>query len=217
MPKINQEIEMRFLPIEKTELRAVEANGNPVLEGYAAVFNVWMDDEWWGFRENIARGAFAETIKSDNVRVNFNHDPNHVLGTTLNQTLTLREDDHGLFQTTTINPDDPDAMSVYSKVKRGDVRGQSFAFQVEELNWKEEEGKVPERTLVRVKLFDVGPVTFPAYEQTDVTAAKRSLEIYRQNHGPARGGDGQDRGQAQGRGLDIIRHKLILRTHQFGE
>jgi len=171
-----ENLERRFVPLAEIELRAGEGD-TPVIEGYAAVFNKW-GSEAYGFREKIAPGAFKKTIKGGDVRALFNHDPNHVLGRQSNGTLTLKEDDRGLSMHTDINADDPDAMSVYAKVRRGDVNGQSFGFVVREEEWKyfDDDTKLPERIIREVDLFDVGPVTFPFYEQTDVTVALRSLE-----------------------------------------
>ncbi len=214
MPEKNDKnkIERRFIPIDIAELRISNDVKEPEIQGYAVVFNAWTEiNGWFPFRERIAPGTFIETIANDNIRSQFNHDPNHVLGTTLIKTLNLKEDDRGLYQKTKINPEDSDAMNVYAKVKRGDVRGQSFQFMVEEEEWHEEEGKMPERTILRVKLFDVGPVTFPAYEQTDVSVAQRSFELYKgQSSGAAQGGYESEEIRAQGRRIELLKRKLTL-------
>ena len=62
-------------------------------------------------------------------------------------------------------------------MKRGDVSQMSFAFRVagdDGDHWEQtDEGQVV-RTLRNVRLYDVSPVTYPAYPDTDVAA--RSLE-----------------------------------------
>lgn len=158
------------------DVRAKRAEAGPtVLSGYAAVFGQeTVIDGFWPFREVIQAGAFGETIQTDDVRGLFNHDANHVLGRTSNGTLRLSEDGLGLHYEIDLNAADPDAVSVGAKVERGDVSQSSFAFQVAEDTWDESEvkaGKLPLRTIVRVSpLYDVSPVTFPAYATTTVGA-----------------------------------------------
>jgi hypothetical protein len=88
-------LQRRFVPA--SEFRVVEENKKPKLVGYAAVFDKFSED-MWGFKEKIAKGAFAESLKrQDDVRMLFNHDPNFVIARTTNGTLKLREDDKGLY------------------------------------------------------------------------------------------------------------------------
>ena len=49
----------------------------------------------------------------------------------------------------------------------------SFAFQVLGEMWEENEDELPLRTLNKLRLFDVSPVTFPAYEGTDIGVRSR--------------------------------------------
>jgi HK97 family phage prohead protease len=143
-------------------------DGDPrTLQGYAAVFN--QRTEIMGlFEERIAPGAFAAAIGRDDVRALFNHDPNYVLGRTSAGTLRLSEDARGLAYS--IDPPDTQAgRDVSALIARGDVQGSSFSFEIEEESW-DRSGALPLRTIMRAKLHDVGPVTFPAYEQTTVSA-----------------------------------------------
>src|SRR5262249_8198546 len=53
-------------------------------------------------------------------------------------------------------------------IRRGDMQGQSFSFTVaiDQWDWS---GDVAVRTIIEVdELYDIGPVTFPAYEETSV-------------------------------------------------
>lgn len=139
----------------------------PKIIGHAAVFDN-LSEEIFGFREKIAPGAFKKTLKDDDVRALFNHDPNIVLGRNGSGTLTLSEDNKGL----AVEIDPPDtqqARDLMVSIERGDISQMSFAFRAMEEEWKFNEGKDPDiRTLKEVKLFDVSPVTFPAYTETDV-------------------------------------------------
>ena len=151
------------------EFRADE-DGN-ILEGYAAVFNS-LSQDLGGFREYITPGAFSDAVREDDVRALFNHDPSQVLGRTKSGTLELAEDDNGL-QTRINLPDTSYARDLRESVRRGDVDQMSFAFQTVEDDWRKENG-ANIRELIKVRLLDVSPVTYPAYEATSVSA--RALE-----------------------------------------
>lgn len=138
------------------------------LQGYAAVFDV--PTVIMGlFEERVAPGAFTDAIGRDDVRALFNHDPNLVLGRSSAGTLRLTQDDQGLRYDIT-PPDTTTGRDVSALVSRGDVQGSSFSFDVEAQSWDYPKGALPVRTITRAKLYDVGPVTFPAYEQTTVSA-----------------------------------------------
>jgi len=166
------EIEKRAFPI-KFEFRA-KGDEKPKIRGYAAVFNK-LSDVLGGFREKIAPGAFRKTLKEADVRALFNHDPNVVLGRTSTGTLSLKEDDKGLFMEIE-PPDTAPARDLLTLIERGDVDQASFAFRVIVDEWKNEESEMPIRTLKEVQLFDVSPVTYPAYPQTSVDVRAQMTE-----------------------------------------
>jgi len=149
-----------------SELRA-RSGSKPGITGHAAVFNQ-LSDDLGGYREQIQPGAFADTIKGGDVRALWNHDPNFILARTKSGTLRLSEDREGL----KIDADFPDtqfARDLLVSIERGDVDQMSFGFRVlpEGSKWHLEDGGVV-RTVSAVDLFDVSPVTFAAYPQTDV-------------------------------------------------
>ena len=153
----------------------------PSISGHAAVFNEEADIGW-GFREKIAPGAFRDSIKSDDVRALFNHDPNHVLGRNKAGTLKLHEDSKGL-AIEIVPPDTQFSRDLMTSIKRGDIDQMSFGFQTVAEEWREgEDGEPDLRTLKEVRLFDVSPVTFPAYTGTDV--AVRSHDIWQKESKP---------------------------------
>lgn len=169
------------------EIRAAEDGGIKVA-GYAAVFNQETDIGGY-FREMIAPGAFREAIGRDDVVFLINHE-GLPLARTRSGTLTLREDDHGLYIETTLDAEDPDVKSIAGKMKRGDLDKMSFAFWPEEQSWDEVDGDVPLRTVKKARLYDVSIVTTPAYDGTEI--GLRSLEKHRsqargkQNYAAAR-------------------------------
>lgn len=158
------------------ELRADAGEGMaPKISGHAAMFDV-LSEDLGGFRERIAPGAFTKTLLSADIRALFNHDSNFVLGRNKASTLRLKEDLTGL----AIEIDPPDtqfARDLMVSMKRGDISQMSFGFYTGADKWAKVDGEWV-RTLLEVELFDVSPVTYPAYPQTDV--AVRSLEAARQ-------------------------------------
>jgi len=149
--------------------------------GHAAVFNSWADIGGY-FRERVAPGAFTRAVKEDDVRALFNHDANFILGRNTACTLLLEEDDTGL-AIQIFPPDTQIARDLAVSMERGDVTQMSFGFRVKKDEW-DYNTKIPERTLLEVELFDVSPVTYPAYPTTDV--GLRAIETYRKQH-PAAG------------------------------
>ena len=153
------------------ELRVVEANVDPLtepaIEGYASVFDSWSEELGGNspFRERVVKGAFEETIQNDDIRALFNHDPNYVLGRNKAGTLTLEEDEKGL-KVRIVPPDTQWAKDLLVSIKRGDITQMSFGFTVILDRWSYEDN-IDVRELLKVKLYDVSPVTFPAYAQTE--------------------------------------------------
>jgi HK97 family phage prohead protease len=147
------------------------------LTGYAALFNK-PTELFPGLREKIAPGAFSRTLaeKAD-VRALVDHDPSKIIGRTKSKTLRLDENSKGL--KVEIKPADTQAgRDILKSVERGDVDQMSFGFRTVKDEWEDHKDGTATRTLVDVDLFDVSPVTFPAY--ADTTIAARSLELRRQ-------------------------------------
>lgn len=156
------ELERRFLT---KQLRATGDGDKRKITGYAAVFNS-LSENLGGFREMIMPGAFADTLKAD-VRALLNHDPNLLLGRTVANTLVLSEDELGL-RYEILPPDTTYARDLMISLDRGDLDQSSFGFRVIEDSWVRptDEEPIPIRKLHKVELFDVSPVTFPAYPAT---------------------------------------------------
>ena len=171
--------------MEKRQLRSIptkfetrEDGENPTIEGYFAVFNSNYEIAP-GMSESIAPGAFSRTLSND-VRALINHDTTLVLGRTKANTLELREDSHGLWGKISINPNDRDAMNLYERVKRGDVDQCSFGFDLREQDTEILENGDVHWTIRDLDLFEVSCCTFPAYEQTNISARSKERDEIRQ-------------------------------------
>lgn len=162
------------------EVRAApEAQGNGLtFSGYAARYGTYSED--MGFLETIAPGAFAEVIGRDDVRCLVNHDMNRVLGRTKSGTLTLEDRPDGLFFVANA-PDTQWARDFAESVRRGDVDQCSFGFQCIKDIWTTTEDGKQMRTILSIDpLYDVSIVTYPAYQQTEVSvrSARDVLEAH---------------------------------------
>lgn len=160
------------------ELRAA-ADQPKQMAGYAAVFNS-LSQNLGGFVERIAPGAFAKTLAEADVKALFNHDANLLLGRSKSGTLRMEEDEVGLRYEVDL-PDTTLGRDLSVLLERGDVSQSSFAFRVVRDDWATDDQDRPVRTLVEVKLFDVSPVTYPAYLDTEASmrAALPSLAAVR--------------------------------------
>ena len=169
-------MERRFLKME--DMQAREDGEALFLEGYFAVFNS-IYELWPGATESIAPGAFDESVSGD-VRALFNHNTDLVMGRTAAGTLELRQDSHGLWGRIRINREDTDAVNAYARIRRGDITGCSFGFEIaaEETDYRED-GSIHWTITKIAPLYEVSPCTFPAYQETTVSARKREFEEIR--------------------------------------
>lgn len=172
----------------KFELRASKAGNKTKLSGYAAVFNSDSED-LGGFVEQIAPGAFSQVLASSTLdcRCLLNHDPSLILGRTTSGTLRLHQDSQGLFYECDV-PDTGAGRDVLVSAERGDINQSSFGFRVADDDgaeqWYDKNGREVSpwsyegvRRIVRKvsELFDVSPVTYPAYTASSVEARSRFL------------------------------------------
>lgn len=174
----------RQLRTAATEFKTRNDGEDLYIEGYFAVFNSNYD-LGFGMSESIAPGAFTDTL-ADDIRALVNHDTTLVLGRTSAHTLEVSQDERGLWGKVKINPNDQDAMNLYARVQRGDVSQCSIGFDIldEETEYL---GENVHWTIRNIKLYEVSACTFPAYEETAISARmkdaeelkKRSLEAWK--------------------------------------
>jgi len=167
----NSDIERRTIPLA---LRANEDTRK--IRGHAIVFDA-KSVNLGGFREIIRPEAVDRTIREAlDVRAYVDHDSSKIIGRTRAGTLMLRKESRGLF--VEIDPPNTTAGNdILESIRRGDVSGMSFGFRVLEEDWRDEEGE-PVRDVLDMVISEVSIVTNPAYPQTDVAVAMRSLERF---------------------------------------
>ena len=164
----------RQVRAQLTQFEVREENEQLHIAGYFSVFGGTYEIGP-GMTESVDRHAFDNTLGGD-IRALTNHDTTLVLGRTKAHTLDLRVDEHGLFGDVVINPNDQDAMNLYERVKRGDVDQCSFGFNIvsEETEFRDD-GSI-HWTITEVELHEVSVCTFPAYEDTNVSAREAQRE-----------------------------------------
>lgn len=174
---------VRTIPME---FETRDNDGNKSIEGYFAVYDSVYNIAP-GMSESIAPGAFSKSMTGD-IRALVNHDTSLVLGRTKAGTLVLRDDSHGLWGHIDINPNDVAAMDLYARVERGDVDQCSFGFDIRSQDTEIREDGSVHWTLTDIDLYEVSCCTFPAYEETNISARaaerddiqKREVEAWRE-------------------------------------
>ena len=161
----------------QTQFRAAEDSGEKYIEGYFAVFGS-IYELWPGASESIDSHAFDGALVDD-IRALIDHETRLVLGRNKAGTLELKVDERGLWGRIRLNQSDTDAMNLYARVQRGDVDQCSFGFDIlDEKTEYREDGSI-HWTIMKVKLYEVSCVTFPAYEDTSIAARKKDYEQLR--------------------------------------
>lgn len=174
--------EIRALPMT-IEVREVnEDEGKRTISGSIKYNNESAEmRDWWGdtFVEEIAEGAFDESLKVRDVVGLWSHDTSQVLGNTKSKTLRIENDKKELrfeldIPNTTVGND------AWELIKRGDVDGVSFGMKVTKDKWSSEErenGKLYKRSILNAELYEISPVAFPAYPSNEVSV--RSLNDFK--------------------------------------
>lgn len=179
MKYVKPDIERRHFTT-KFEKRAdgEEGEGRQIY-GYAALFNSETDMGW--YTEIIEAGAFDEALENSDCRALFNHKADHLLARQSSGTLKLNIDKKGLAYEFDA-PETNVGNDILIMIQRGDLKESSFAFTIEEQVWEETQtadGWEYKRVIKKVReLYDVAPVTYPAYG--DTTVAKRSFANWKE-------------------------------------
>ena len=154
-----------------------EQHGN-ILTGRPIVYDARTDLGWYD--EIIQSGALTDTDLRD-VRFLVNHNTEMIplarsRNNNDNSTMQMIVDEQGMAIRVDLDTENnTEAKSLYSAVERGDIDGMSFMFTVDEDKWDDIDSDHPTRTITNIsKVLEVSAVTFPAYQQTSISA--RGLE-----------------------------------------
>lgn len=172
-PPVAEEARTFVAPFTLT--RAAGDSDGLTLVGYAAVFNspTRIADRSGEFTEVIAPGAFRHTIRNSRPVMQFDHGQHPLIGSLPVAAIKeLREDERGLFVEARVF-DNWLTEPLRDAIREQAISGMSFRFSVVKDEWRNQGGE-DVRTLKEVKLYELGPVVYPAYADTSV--ALRSLE-----------------------------------------
>ena len=132
------------------------------------------------FAEVIEKGALKNTNLED-VRFLVNHDRSKIplarsRRNTKNSTMQLSVDDKGMeIQVELDIENNTEARNLYSAIERGDITGMSFMFGIEDEEWEDLDTDYPTRHIKSIStVVEVSAVTFPAYEDTSISARDKS-------------------------------------------
>lgn len=160
--------------VRQVDFRAKASDGL-TLDGYGAVFNEWTDisDFAGEYRERILPGAFKRTLGMRTPVLQFDHGAHPLIGSIpLGRITSISEDAHGLRVKAKLS-DNWLVEPVRDAIRDGGVTGMSFRFRVVDEEWSRGKDGVDERSISEIELYEVGPVVFPAYEQTTVGVRSR--------------------------------------------
>ena len=178
-------IERRFL---SAEIRAEDHGDKKILKGYAAKFNR-LSQNLGGFKERLAPACFSRSLRRNpNVALLANHDSGAILARCSANNLEVAEDAVGLRFKATL-PGTTLADDTFENIRSGNITGMSFSMRVKSDQWDEVDdddesdddddpkrgGRIARRTVIECDISEISAVTFPAYLDTDVTAAARAL------------------------------------------
>lgn len=156
--------------IRTSELTAADKK----LVGYAVRWNSLSEVIWDEFQEQFAPNAFSESLAAGgDVRALYEHNYTQLLGRTTSGTLKLSQDDNGLrFELTP--PDTQLGRDVLTLVERGDLSGMSFGFRALKDAWDLTQSPYL-RTIAAAELIEITVTSMPAYPESAVEVAQRSL------------------------------------------
>jgi len=201
--------------MDKVELRAFtfevraeqdEEHGN-ILTGRPIVYDSRTDLGWYD--EIIEKGALMDTDLRD-VRFLVNHNTDMIplarsRNNNANSTMQMSVDDDGMAIRVDLDVENnTEAKNLYSAVERGDIDGMSFMFTVDGDRWDDIESDHPMRTITKIgKVMEVSAVTFPAYEQTSISA--RGLDCALDNAKSS-----LDSVKAEARAIELKKQKIRI-------
>ena len=155
-----------------------EKKGN-IIVGRPIVYDV-KTDICGMFAEIIDKGALDKTDLKD-VRFLVNHDISKIplarsRKNTKNSTMQLIVDDKGMEIRVALDTENnTEAKNLYSAIERGDITGMSFMFRIDKEEWENLKSDYPTRHIKAIStVIEVSAVTFPAYEETSITARDKS-------------------------------------------
>lgn len=183
----------RELRFKTAEFRTkMTDDGQMMVSGYVNLTGEFSDPLSLGhgesFIETIEPGAFQKALEraselGEDIDFLAEHDTSKILSSTRNNSLTLKEDNRGLYMSAIITPTSW-GKDFYSLISDGIIRNFSFGFTVDEEQdqWDFKDSGIHTRVIGGLDLFEVSVVRHPAYPQSyvearNLTSSEKLLEI----------------------------------------
>ncbi|MBK0009888.1 HK97 family phage prohead protease [Bacillus sp. S35] len=173
MTDFNNKFELRF---EDMNLKSNDEDKLTV-SGYVNKTGQWSQTlgQRKKFVERILPGAFRKALENGN-EIHFlaEHNNDKILSSTRNGSLTLREDENGLYMEAEISPTSY-GRDYHTLIRDGIIKNMSFGMAVLKDSWDKLSDGTYQRSISDLALFEVSAVRSPAYVQS--TIAARSIEV----------------------------------------
>lgn len=172
---IKADREYRSMELRANKAEENESEKSYIVDGYATTFDSPYElyrEGHYIVMEQVDRHAFDDTYMEDTI---FQYDHSGmVYARTRNETLKLELNDHGLKVTADLSSTEA-SRGVWDAIDKGLIDRMSFAFTVTGDAYEEEEQEngdiIVTRTIKKIgRLYDVSAVSFPANEQTSISA-----------------------------------------------
>lgn len=148
-------MEKNNLSFRNFEIKSVEESTDEmIITGYAAVFGIADDPDYWRCADIIKKGAFAKTIMENKDRIAFCYQ--HDIYTPIGKILELKEDDFGLFIKVRLSDAEDD---IKTKVKEKILKEMSIGYETIKYEMHTPDEGKDIRYLLEVKLWEVSLVT----------------------------------------------------------
>lgn len=185
MSQNQSSMERRTVVTPETRAKVVNADTRTI-RGYGIVFNKDSVDLRAGgrvFRE-VIRPEAVRNVDFSNLLSMHNHRSERLLGNTASGTMRTGVDSVGVWYEVDL-PNAPTGHDVFESVQRGDTQGSSFQFDIrgDGEKWSMREGKAYREVTQFNGVYEMGPVSEPAYPDTSIAA--RSLEALEALQEPA--------------------------------
>ena len=209
MSSMEVQLERAFLA-PNLEIRVADDAGEDStefrIEGVAAPFDTFTEIGDY-FHERFAKGAFKETLSSDDQSLLVGHD-GLPIARTGNGHLSFKEAKEGLSMEAILDTRDTTSSDIRVKIERGDVSGLSVGFYALRDEWDDLEEDMPKRTIHEARLVEVSIVADPAYKDTSVGLRGAVLERALSTRKRTNGYNIETERRRKGLALKLARHRM---------
>lgn len=164
-----------------SDFKHEEQDDKKVVRGYYVVYGQETLLGSYGgvdYYEMIKHGALDRSLNEDDILSCYDHQLGELLGRTSADTFKLTSDNYGVYGETTINEEDRNALDIYARAKRGDLKGASFSFVPTKEQFIQRDNGSVLTVVEEAKVYEMSMVAFPAYDETSVSARSNDVDKF---------------------------------------